>query len=191
MIQPVIVKKGRYPKDGDGLVIELAAPDYHHLFDNRDPAKFRLRDLDDDAVEYLLASTNEVTHSRLRKIRIYFNQDEGAEIQTMVRESIHNYFSYEADLMDVKIGSTLKEGLKFLAIGLTFLSFSIVVSLILKPHTDSFFALFFKEGLLLLGWVSMWKPVNVFLYDWLPLRDLKTVYKKLSEVKIEFLVLNK
>lgn len=184
-------KKERYPKELGGLVIELAAPDYHHLFDEKDPAKFRQRDLDDDAVEYLVSSVREVTLPKLKKIRIYFDKSGSPEELGMVQESIHNFFSYEAQMMDLKISSTLKEGLKFLFIGLTFLAFSILVALLLKQYSDSFLSLFFKEGFSLLGWVAMWKPINVFLYDWLPLRDLKAVFNKLSSVEIEFSILNK
>ena len=32
---------------------------------------------------------------------------------------------------------------------------------------------FIKEGLILVGWVSMWKPINIFLYEWWPLIEAK------------------
>ena len=179
-------KKERYPKEKGKFVIELAAPDYSYLFDDRDPSKFRQRDLDDDAVEYLVSSVQEVTILKLSKVRIYFDEMEDFEKQTMVRESIHNFFAYESEMMTRKINSTLKKGVHFLLIGLSFLAFSILMSLILKQYSESFTALFFKEGFLLIGWVSMWKPINVFLYDWWPLAESRNVYKKLSEVEIEF-----
>jgi len=189
MTQSKVDKKGRYPREGEGLVIELAVPDYHHLFDDRDPAKFRKRDLDDDAAEYLVSSVQEITTSKLKKIKIYFDEESCANDQKMVRESIHNFFTFETQMMDLKISSNLKQGFKFLVIGLSFLASSILLTLILKSYSDSFLSLFFKEGFSLLGWVAMWRPLNVFLYDLIPLKDLRSVYNKLSGVEIDFLTL--
>ena len=37
-----------------------------------------------------------------------------------------------------------------------------------------------KEGLLIVGWVAMWRPLEIFLYDWWPIRRFALLYEKLS-----------
>ena len=44
----------RYPVEGGRAVIEIKVKTFHHLFDQRDPAPFRDKDLDEDAAEYIL-----------------------------------------------------------------------------------------------------------------------------------------
>lgn len=34
---------------------------------------------------------------------------------------------------------------------------------------------FFAEGLIILGWVANWRPIEVFLYDWWPLAAKATI----------------
>jgi hypothetical protein len=36
--------------------------------------------------------------------------------------------------------------------------------------SDTRFAGIAREGLLIGGWVAMWRPLEIFLYDWWPIR---------------------
>ncbi len=44
---------------------------------------------------------------------------------------------------------------------------------------------FFREGLIILGWVANWRPLEIFLYEWLPLARQQRLYRRLSEARIE------
>lgn len=177
--------RDRYRKENGKYIVEIAVPSYNHLFDDRDPARFRLKDLDDDAVEYIVSSVQEITIQKLSHLAIFFENVPSETEQSVVTEAIHNFFKYESDMMLRKINSTFRKGLKSLVIGIIFLSVATVCALFLK-NTEHFFGLFFKEGMLLIGWVSMWKPINIFLYDWWPMADLKKIYDKLGSVRIDF-----
>ena len=41
------------------------------------------------------------------------------------------------------------------------------------------------EGLLIIGWVAMWRPVEIFLYDWWPLRRVARVHGKIAAMPVE------
>ena len=45
-----------------------------------------------------------------------------------------------------------------------------------------------REGLLIVGWVAMWRPLEVFLYDWWPIRARARLLQRLSTtpVRIEY-----
>ncbi len=177
--------RDRYRKESGKYIVEIAVPEYNHLFDERDPTRFRRKDLDDDAVEYIVSAVQEITIPRLSHIEIFLEKATSLEEQNVVTEAVHNFFEYESDMMKRKINSTFKKGLKSLLIGIVFLSLAILGTVFLKDR-DHFLALFFKEGVLLIGWVSMWKPINIFLYDWWPMADLKKIYDCLSFVRIDF-----
>ncbi len=38
--------------------------------------------------------------------------------------------------------------------------------------------------MLIAGWVSMWKPIQTFLYDWWPVLRKARVYAKMSRMRI-------
>ena len=41
-----------------------------------------------------------------------------------------------------------------------------------------------SESLLIGGWVAMWKPLEVFLYEWWPIRAEARLYTRLSEMPV-------
>ena len=42
------------------------------------------------------------------------------------------------------------------------------------------------SGLLILGWVANWKPLETFLYDWWPIRRRLRLYRRLQKAPVEF-----
>jgi hypothetical protein len=40
------------------------------------------------------------------------------------------------------------------------------------------------EGLYIVGWVAMWRPLEIFLYDWRPIRHRMRLFAKLSQVPV-------
>jgi hypothetical protein len=44
---------------------------------------------------------------------------------------------------------------------------------------------FVDEGLVILGWVANWKPIEIFLYDWWPLARRRDLYRRLSDASFE------
>ena len=42
------------------------------------------------------------------------------------------------------------------------------------------------KALLIVGWVANWRPLEVFLYDWRPLRLRQKLYDALSQMEIGF-----
>jgi hypothetical protein len=44
---------------------------------------------------------------------------------------------------------------------------------------------FVSEGLLILGWVAMWRPVEIFLYDWWPEFGKRRLFDRIAGLQIE------
>jgi len=43
-----------------------------------------------------------------------------------------------------------------------------------------------RESLTIAGWVAMWRPMQIYLYDWWPLLRRSRIYAKLSHMPVEF-----
>ena len=41
-----------------------------------------------------------------------------------------------------------------------------------------------RESLLIGGWVAMWRPLEVFLYDWWPIRAEARLFDRLSAMTV-------
>jgi len=40
------------------------------------------------------------------------------------------------------------------------------------------------EGMLIIGWVAMWRPLEIFLYEWVPVRRRCRILAKLSKMPV-------
>ncbi len=53
-------------------------------------------------------------------------------------------------------------------------------------HASAFaLASILKESLTIGGWVAMWRPLEIFLYDWWPLTARRRVLRKLSAAPVK------
>jgi hypothetical protein len=42
----------------------------------------------------------------------------------------------------------------------------------------------FRESLLIVGWVAMWRPLEIFLYDWWPIAGERRLHDRLSRITV-------
>ena len=183
-------KKDWYLVENGKYVIEIRTDSLEQLFDKRDPNPFRSRDLDDDAAEYILSCASEIGPKRVGKIRILTMEGAGEHKIDIISKGLHEFFRYREDITLKKIRAIIYLGLRTLVIGLLALSISIFISYhFSKMINDEYLKIVLKEGLLLIVWVSMWKPINIFLYEWWPMVDQRNLFQMLSSVKIEIVEL--
>lgn len=162
--------------------LEIRLSTLNQLFNSFDPSPFHQKDLDRDAEEYIVGWADEFTPKASFElaIRLPADQLEQAE-RSDVGRAIHNYFANRAQQTRRSMRFQLREGRSALAIGLVFLfacmSLRQLVGLVLPAEVTGHIL---QEGLLILGWVAMWRPLQIFLYDWWPIRHFALLYEKLS-----------
>jgi hypothetical protein len=79
----------------------------------------------------------------------------------------------------------MKRGRASLIIGLLFLATCLLGSRLLLGDQQGTWATIIRESLTIAGWVAMWRPMEVYLYDWWPLRRRARLYDKLSRMPVE------
>jgi hypothetical protein len=176
----------RYRREGDFTLIEISLNTVRQLFTSLDPAPFREKDLDDEAEAYIVAATREFALAAPLKLVFHFPDDQARVADDVdLAGSVHGYFEYRLWATQRQLALLLRNGWVSLAIGLAFLFASIGVRQILLADVTGTVAHIVGEGLLISGWVAMWRPLQIFLYDWWPLRQTARVYAKLSRIPIE------
>jgi len=181
-----IKKKHRYKHSGGKRLIEVRVKTAQQLFDARDPAPFRERDLDDDFIEYILSAVREFSISSQLKIVIYVEEPEtGALPKDSIREAIRSYFAYRIDLQRGELKRFIKQAQLFLFIGLLILASCISIAQNLAvPNSPGAIGIL-REGIVIFGWVSIWKPIELVLFDWYPLFEKLRLYKKMLELELD------
>lgn len=181
------LERGRYRREAGKIVIDVVVNNSRQLFNERDPAPFRERDLDENFVTYVLSSVQEFPLKTDMKLRIFLrDESDEAATKTVLREAIRGYFTYESRLAQAKIRERLKISRWFFLIGLTCLFVCLSIAQLLTSIESSFkFLPIVREGFVIVGWVAMWRPIEGILYDWWPFREQRLQLEKIAAMDVD------
>ncbi len=151
-----------------------------------DPSPFHEKDLDHDAEEFILSWAHEYHHNEPVDLVVHLEKAprEGDPAQ-IVADAVHNYFAYRGRLNELEFNRLMKQGRTSLLVGILFLAACLGGNQLLASPNPGTLARFLSEGLTIAGWVAMWKPMEIYLYDWWPLRRRGRIFDKLSQMPIE------
>jgi hypothetical protein len=162
----------KYDLPANCQLIEVHVADLQQLFNSLDPTPFRKRDLDPQAEEFIAGWARELDRDRPIGLVMHVDRDgySADQIKTL-NEAVRDYFAERAARTRQRLRQLFKVGRTSLAIGLVFLAASIFIGdMIAGILSDTRFAGIARESLLIGGWVAMWRPLEIFLYDWWPIR---------------------
>jgi hypothetical protein len=107
-----------------------------------------------------------------------------ADAQQLVTDSVAHYFEYRANMTMHELKRLMREGRASLIIGLLFLGICQITATLLTPPAGSWQTVA-REGLTIIGWVAMWKPLDIYLYRWWPPLSRRRLYQRLSRMPVE------
>ncbi|MGD9980569.1 MAG: hypothetical protein AB7H66_08430 [Hyphomonadaceae bacterium] len=170
----------------EGAVIELKVERIGALFDAFDPFPIPSRDLSQAAEDFIVGWARELPRGEPLRIRIHAPMQETANDGAVLREAFANHFGYRARRMGGDMQELFAFGRLSLAIGLGVLTLCVVAaSSALAVIGDANLARVVSEGLLILGWVANWRPIELFLYDWWPIMRRRRLYQRLAAASVE------
>lgn len=165
--------------------IEVKVQTVQQLFNSMDPSPFHERDLDREAEQFIVGWAQEhAMHLPLRLVVHLGQPPEKSDPQADIPQSIHHYFAYRAELNAREFRQLMREGWASLLIGLAFLAACMTIAQTLTGFLGTWHPVM-KEGLTIIGWVAMWRPLEIYLYRWWPVRRLGKIYTKLSTAPVE------
>ncbi len=166
--------------------IELNLRDINQLFNTMDPSPFHEKDLDHDAEEFILSWAQEFHRHEPVDLIVHLEKlPEGQDARRLVEEAVHNYFDYRARLNQLEFKRLMKQGRMSLLVGLSFLGLCLLIIELLLMNRPGALPNFFTQSLTIAGWVAMWRPMEIYLYEWWPLRRRGQIFDKLSRMPVE------
>lgn len=175
------------PIAAGGRTIELKIREIGQLFQSLDPLPFRERDLDAAVEEYVVAWAREQGGGAPIRILVHLPPEEAGRNEAgHIGDAIRNYFAYRAEVARWELKELFRVGRASLVIGLTVLALCVVLGAEISSQVGEGYAgRFFGEGLIILGWVANWRPIQIFLYDWWPLARRRGLYERLARAAID------
>jgi hypothetical protein len=175
-----------YRREGEDTLIEIRLREVRQLFHTLDPAPFREKDLDEAAEQYLLEACREAGSHRPLRLVVHLPRPEAqSEAARTLADAVHNYFGYRERQLRTDTFRLLRFGAFSFALGLGFLVACLVLRRWLVARPLLVDRAIVDEGLLILGWVAMWRPTEALLYDWWPLAWRRTLLRRLASIPVE------
>ena len=166
-------------------IIELQVEKVGQLFDTLDPMPFRERDLDRKAEDYIVSWARELPRKAPIRILVHLPASEASgEHAQMLGQAVSRYFSYRADALTNDLRELFRVGRYSLCVGLVVLAACITGGRIVMRVQWPGFSTLLNEGLIILGWVANWRPIEIFLYDWWPIVRHRNILRRLARAEI-------
>jgi hypothetical protein len=167
--------------------LALRVREIDQLFNSMDPTPFLNKDLDPAAEVFIesWASTFPARSCFHLTIHLEHWPPEEARIELLTK-AIHNHFGYKSELAREELNSFLRQGRVSLIIGIGFVSLCLLLAdMIGNLGAKSVHYNIARESLTIVGWVAMWRPLQIFLYDWWPLHRQIRLYESLSRAQVK------
>jgi hypothetical protein len=167
--------------------LDLHTASQRRLFNSMDPAPFRERDLDPEVALYIREWAEEQSLSARLGIKVTLTDEPVTSTdETALREALHDNFARSAAEHRRNLKALFRDGRISLVIGIGFLAVAILIAeSVASRMAAGPYAKLVQESVVIGGWVALWQPINIFLYDWWPIRRLIKLYDRLAGAAVE------
>lgn len=167
--------------------IEIRLHDLVQMFNSMDPSPFVDRDLDPGAEEFIVNWAREQPARREFELMIHVANRPPAERAAGVESAVRNYFRVRAATKQFEFRQLLHRGRRFLLIGLGFLAGCLLLSGLVADAGWGTPGEVVSESLTICGWVAMWRPLELYLYGWWPIRGERRLLERLARMSVRLI----
>jgi len=176
----------RYRIEGDQICIDIRLRSAQQLFDGRDPAPFRERDLDANAVDYIYSAAEEIAGPKPLKLVLFLEEPTAVSLSDAeIEAAIRAHFEHERAQVNRRLRQQRRFGHVALAVGLSVLVTLLSLAELARRLPVGHAREILREGLVITGWVAMWRPIEVLLYDWWPLVQTRKLIARILAAQVE------
>lgn len=166
--------------------LELRVRELAQLFNSLDPTPFLNKDLDHACEAFidnwaLLLPHDSHLHLSIHVEQLTLPAHDAGEL---VAEAIHNYYGYKTELLRGELKQLLRLGRYSLGVGLAFVALCLMLAEAIGTLVPAQGAKIARESLTIVGWVAMWRPAQIFLYEWWPLKGRIRVFENLRFARV-------
>jgi hypothetical protein len=165
--------------------IRLRLRDLAQLFNSMDPSPFIERDLDADAEEYIVSWAREIPADPGLELVLELATPAKPERILGVEDAVRRYFSTRASMKRLEFGQLMRRGRLSLVVGSVFLASCLLLGELVTKQGTGPVADIMKEGLTIAGWVALWRPLEIYLYDWWPLYEERRRLDLLAKIRVK------
>ncbi len=166
---------------GTSASVSIHVRDLGQMFNSFDPSPFWDRDLDRDAAGFIEDEFRDKRSADHWHLHVYAYG--GAASAADLQAAIERYYERLAASVRLELREQMRVGEIALLVGVAV--FSICTSLrgILQSALHGL-PRALDEGLIILAWIALWRPLEALAYGWVPLFRRRRLYGRLARVQV-------
>ena len=167
----------------------LYLSELHHFFEAPPLDPFAGDSIDESGIDQLMDTMKARPRGapRLQRIVLHLPPEKITPgLAEKLKSAIATYCSVQSRLSHQKVRETRLQGRRALVIGFT----AWTICLLLSTLSEQVFSRYslegrlFGEGFLIAGWVSLWRPAELLLYDWWPYSRDARLYERIKTMDV-------
>lgn len=166
--------------------LDLRVRELPQLFNSLDPTPFHSKALDREAEAFIEGWARGFSPQCRLHLTVHLQHmpTEGDPTE-LVTGSIHHHFADKAEGVRRDLRDLFWQGRTSLLIGVAFVTVCLLLAEAIGQAGSSTAHTITRESLTIVGWVAMWRPLQLFLYDWWPLARRIATYKTLAHAHVK------
>lgn len=166
-------------------LIEVHVTDLRMFFNPIDPSPPTERDLESKAEEFIVDWARAARRDVRLALQVNVDTPTSPEEAETVGAAVHEFFRQRSMSANRRLSQLFRVGRTSLIIGAAFLAGAVTLaSFVDRAFGDRAVGALLRETLVIGGWVAMWRPLEIFLYDWWPIRAERQLYDRLSVMPV-------
>jgi hypothetical protein len=175
------MKRHRAATRGGTASVNIHVRDLAQMFNSLDPSPFWDRDLDRTAAEFI---EDEFGEKRAADVwHLHIHAHEGAATASDIQAAIEHYYERLEHSTRLGLREQVRIGELALLVGVAVFSICISLRGVLATALHGL-SRGLDEGLIVLGWIALWRPVEVLAYGWVPLYRKRRLYQRLARIQV-------
>jgi len=182
------MEQRNWPRTHDELnesPIQVRVATVEGIFNPMDPTPLEERSLNQEVADWIEEWAEDFDKDHEITVEIYVADGRFAGREHAIVNGLHNHFEYRAWQSARQLSKLWREGRISLVIGITAIASLNAAARVIGSSKNPVIEVL-HEGLAVIGWVSMWKPMEIFLYEWWPIRRERRACRRLAEATVVF-----
>lgn len=168
--------------------IELRLRTLAQLFDSLDPSPFHERGLDRNADAYIVDWAGDYPAKEPLRLLLHLSGDVQVHAGDIAR-AIHAHYRFELEQAQRRHRRRMRGGHVALGIGLLVMLACLALRELLGSWAGTPIGQGISEGLLILGWVVLWRPAEILLFERREHREQLRLLERLASIPVDVAML--
>jgi hypothetical protein len=176
-----LLRHRRRHRAGSFAAVNIHIRELSQLFNSFDPSPFWDRDLDREAAEFIEGEFSEKLSAETWNL--YVHAHDGTASAMDLQTALENYYGRMAGSARRAVREHLWSSQWTLLAGVLVFLLSMGLRSMLGGLLGTLPQIL-DEGLIILAWLALWRPAEMLLYGWVPLRRKQQLYERLARIRV-------